>query len=114
LADLRALLKPGEPVRLWAISVDSPEQSKAFAASIAGDDRGQGALYLLSDPRHRIIDAYGLQDPRYAQLRRAGIPYPAAYVIDKQGRVAWARIDQDYTQRPPNSEIRGALDALIP
>jgi peroxiredoxin len=114
LADLRTLLKPGEPVSLWAISVDSPDRSREFAASIAGDGGGKLAFPLLADPQHRVIDAYGLQDPRYARLRRAGIPYPAVYVIDKSGRVAWARIDEDYTQRPSNREIRAALDALNP
>lgn len=70
------------------------------------------AFPLLADIRHRVIDTYGLRDPRYARLRLAGIPYPAVYVIDKSGRVAWVRIDEDYTQRPSNREIRAALDAL--
>lgn len=67
---------------------------------------------LLSDPQHRVIDAYGLQDPRYLKQKREGIPYPAVYVIDRSGRVAWARIDRDFRQRPGNAEIRAALDAL--
>jgi len=112
LADLRALLRADEPVRLWAISVDAPSVSKGFAEAIAADGRGGVAFQLLSDPQHRVIDAYGLRDPRYAGLRRAGIPYPAAYVIDRTGRITWARVDKDYTQRPPNPEIRAALDAL--
>jgi hypothetical protein len=33
-------------------------------------------------------------------------------VIDRNGRVAWMRIDRDHTVRPPNAEIRAALDAL--
>lgn len=113
MADLRALLRPDEPVRLWAVSVDSSGESKDFAQAIARDGRGGVAFQLLSDPQHRVIDAYGLADPRYAGLRRAGIPYPAAYVVDRAGRIAWARIDKDYTQRPPNREIRTALDALV-
>lgn len=108
------MLKPDERVSLWTISVDSPDQSKALAASIARDGGGKVAFHLLADIQHRVIDAYGLQDPRYAQLRLAGIPYPAVYVIDKSGRVAWARVDKDYTQRPSNREIRAALDALTP
>jgi hypothetical protein len=45
-------------------------------------------------------------------MRLAGIPYPAVYLIDRSGKVAWARIDKDYRQRPPNEEIRAAIDAL--
>ena len=114
MAGLRTLVKPDEAVSLWAISVDSPDQNKAFAASIAEDGAGKLAIPLLADSGHRVIDAYGIKDPRYARLRREGIPYPAVYVIDRSGRVAWARIEEDYTQRPSNREIRAALDALIP
>ena len=53
-----------------------------------------------------------LPDPRYLKQRREGISYPALYVIDKAGRIAWARIDKDFRHRPSNSEIRAALDAL--
>ncbi len=67
---------------------------------------------MLSDPGHRIIDLYGLQDPQYLKLKREGIPHPVVYVIDKTGRVVWTRIDRDFRQRPPVSEVRAALDAL--
>jgi len=63
LAGLRTLLKKGENVKLYAISVDPPDVSKTFAAKIASDGRGEINFPLLSDPRHRIIDAYGLHDP---------------------------------------------------
>jgi hypothetical protein len=33
-------------------------------------------------------------------------------VVDRQGRIAWMRIDRDHTKRPPHAEIRAALDAL--
>lgn len=111
MADLRTLIRPDEPALLWAISVDSAAQSKAFAAEIAADGRGRVAFGLLSDPDHRVIDAYGLQDPRYARLGREGIPYPATFIVDRDGRIAWARIDKDYTRRPPIREVRAALDA---
>jgi len=114
LADLRTLLRPGEAVRLWAISVDSPDQSRELAASIAGDGRGKIPFPLLSDPQHRVIDQYGLRDDRYTRLGHDGIPYPAVYVIDRRGRLAWARVERDYTKRPATREIRAALDALNP
>ncbi len=112
MAGLKSLIKPGEAVSLWAISPDSAERSRSFAQSIAADSRGGAALRLLSDPGHRVIDAYGLLDARYARLPYYGVPYPAAYVVDQTGRVAWARIDRDYTERPPNDAIRAAIDAL--
>ena len=67
---------------------------------------------MLSDPGHRVIDGYGLRDPAYTEQKFDGIPYPAVYLIDRAGRVAWAKIHQDYKQRPSIQEIRAALDSL--
>jgi len=86
--------------------------SKNFAEKIASDGKGAVTFPILSDPEHKIIDAYGLRDPAYEGQRVDGIPHPAVYVIDKQGKVAWAKIESDYKQRPTNEEIRTALDSL--
>jgi len=41
----------------------------------------------LSDPGHKIIDAYGLHDPAYDGKRFDGIPHPAAgSLCDRQKR----------------------------
>ena len=106
------MLKPNEQVSLWGVSLDTPKESKGFSDKIAKDGRGPLTFPLLSDPGHRIIDLYGLQDPQYLKLQLEGVPYPTVYVIDKSGRVAWARIEKDYQERPPNRAIRAALDAL--
>ena len=105
-------MKPGEPVALWGVSVDSAEDGKGFSDKIARDGKGPIPFPLLSDSRHGVIDAYGLQDPRYLKQRREGIPYPTTIVIDKNGKIAWMRIDRNTTIRPPNSETRAAIDAL--
>lgn len=97
---------------LWGISVDPAEDSKGFSEKIAADGKGPVPFPLLSDPQHQVIDTYGLQDPRYLKLKRAGIPYPTSIVVDKSGKVAWVRIDHNTTIRPPNSEIRTALDRV--
>ena len=105
-------MKKNENVKLFAISVDPPDVSKSFAEKIALDGKGAVNFPLLSDPEHKIIDAYGLRDPAYEGQKVEGIPHPAVYVIDKQGKVAWARIESDYKQRPTNEEIRAVLDRL--
>ena len=98
---------------LWAISVDSPAQSRAFAESVGLDTGDASPVRLLSDADHRVIDAYGLADPRYARLPYYGIPYPATYVVGRDGRIAWAQIDRDYRERPPAEAIRAAIDSLL-
>ncbi len=105
-------MKPEESVSLYAISVDSPDESKEFAGKIAADGQGEIKFSLLSDPQHRTIDAYGLRDPAYKGQEVEGIPHPAVYVIDKTGRVAWSKVEADYRKRPTNDEIRAALDSL--
>jgi len=112
LAGLRTLLKKDENVRLFAISVDPPDVSNEFAAKLAADGHGEISFPLLSDPDHRTIDTYGLHDPAYDGEKFAGIPHPAVYVIDKNGVVAWAKVESNYRERPTNEEIRAALDSL--
>ena len=109
---MRSLLKKEEPVRLCAISVDKPEESRDFAQKIAADGKGEITFEMLSDPGHRVIDAYGLRDPAYAGQKFEGIPRPSVYVIDKAGRVAWAKIEQDFKERPGNQEIRAGFEPL--
>ena len=97
---------------MYAISVDPPDASKSFAEKIASDGKGQVAFSLLSDPEHKIIDAYGLRDPAYEGQKVYGIPHPAVYVINKDGKVTWAKIESNYRERPSNQEIRAAIGRL--
>jgi peroxiredoxin len=112
LAGLRTLLKKDENVRLFAISVDPPNVSKKFAAKLATDGRGEINFPLLSDPDHRTIDAYGLHDPATTARSLPAYRIPAVYVIDKNGIIAWAKVESNYRERPTNEEIRTALDSL--
>lgn len=99
-------------MRIIAVSIDKPEVSKTFAEKIAADGKGAINFPILSDPQHKTIDAYGLYDPAYKDQMFDGIPHPAVYVIDRDGRVTWARVESDFRKRPANAEIRVALDAL--
>jgi len=112
LAALRTLLKKNENVKLYAISIDPPDVSKDFAKKIAADGKGEINFPILSDPAHKIIDIYGLRDPAYEGTKYFGIPHPAVFVVDKKGKVAWAKVESNYRERPATEEIRTALDAL--
>lgn len=105
-------MKKDENVKLYAISVDPPDVSRTFAEKIASDGKGKVSFPLLSDPEHKIIDAYGLRDPAYEGQKVYGIPHAAVYVIDKSGKVTWARVESDYRKRPTNQEVRAALEAV--
>lgn len=92
--------------------MDPPDVNKTFAEKIASDGKGQVNFLMLSDPQHKMIDTYGLRDPAYQGTKYYGIPHPAVYVIDKKGKVAWAKIESNYRERPANDQIRAALNAL--
>ena len=81
-------------------------------AKVAADGRGTLNFPILSDPDHKVIDAYGLHDPAYDGGKFAGIPHPAVYLIGKTGRVAWVKVEQNYRERPTNADIRAAIDAV--
>ncbi len=88
------------------------KSARRLPRKLGSDGKGAIKFQILSDPDHKVIDAYGLRDPAYEKEKVYGIPHPAVYVIDKTGKVAWTRIESDYRKRPTNSEIRVALDAL--
>ena len=104
--------KPSESLNVLAISVDSPGQSREFAEKIAADGKGKIDYRILSDPGHHVIDAYGIRDPDYNGQKFEGIARPTVYVINKEGRVTWLKVELNYKERPTNSDIRAALDAV--
>ena len=112
MAAFRTFLKKDESVKLYAISVDAPDVSQDFAKKIASDGKGEINFPILSDPGHKTIDVYGLLDPAYEGKETYGIPHPAVYVVDKNGKVSWAKIESNYRERPTNEQIRAALDAI--
>jgi peroxiredoxin len=99
-------------VRIYAISTDSQEESRKFAGTVASDHRGEVTFPLLSDALARVIDRYGLRDEAYAGQKEYGIPHPAVFVLDQQGRVRWAKIESDFRERPSNEDVAAALDAF--
>jgi alkyl hydroperoxide reductase subunit AhpC len=59
--------------------VDAPDVSKTFAEKIASDGKGAVNFPILSDPEHKIIDAYRLRDPAYEGQKIYGVPHPGLH-----------------------------------
>jgi peroxiredoxin len=112
LAGLRDLTRAYPEVRFFAISRDLAGDSRELARKIALDGRGAVTFSLLSDPKSAVIDRYGIRDPAYAKENIDGVPKPAVFVLDQRGRVRWAKIENDYRERPSNEEVAAALDAF--
>jgi len=73
---------------ILAISVDKPGDSKVMAEKLKLN------FPLLSDPDHKVIDAYDLFN---ASVK---IAKPAVFVLDKKSVVRWSFFDEDYKVRP--------------
>jgi peroxiredoxin len=112
LSELRKLVKSSEKVRLLAISVDDQEQTKQLIEKLAADGGGPVNYPMLSDPGHKTIDAYGQHDTTYLGTKFDGIPHPSVIIVDKNGKVAWIKVELDYKVRPTNADIKAALDSL--
>ncbi len=105
-------MTPKDKTPLYAISIDGADKLKVTREKIAKDGKGEINFPLLSDPGHKTIDAYGVFDPAYAGQRFEGIPHPAVYILDKNRKVIYSKVEPDYKLRPTNQDIRAELDKL--
>ena len=83
------------------ISVDSVPCKTAWAESLGGVD-----FDLLSDfhPAGEVARRYGV-------FRETGISERAIFLVDRKGRIAFARV-YDIPEQPDNAEIFRALEQL--
>lgn len=82
------------------ISVDSPFVNRRFAEECACP------FPVVSDFNREASEAYGVLYRDYHGLR--GVSKRAAFVVDREGRVAYAWVSDDASRLPPFAEIREA------
>jgi peroxiredoxin len=75
-----------------AISADTPEESQKLVAS-AGL-----AFSLLADPQGKVLDAFGLRHAG-ADISGGDIARPGVFIIDRQGRIAWRDLTDNWRVR---------------
>lgn len=85
---------------VFAISVDSVWSHKAFAEQHGLKHR------LLADMQREVCKAYGLF------MAEANIARRATVIVDKQGKVAWVKVQEDMKQARDDAEIVAALQKL--
>jgi peroxiredoxin len=74
-----------------AISVDPPERSREIA------DSYRIGFRLLSDPELRVIDQFGVRHPDGGL--DGDIARPAVFVLDREGRVVWRDVTDNWRVR---------------
>lgn len=66
---------------------------------------------LLSDPDHKVIEAYGLTN-KEAKGRIEGVPYPGTMILDKDGVIRAKLFFDGYKDRHPPTEIVKAAKGI--
>ena len=88
-----------------AISVDPVETNRRLAGSA-----GLG-FRLLSDPDLEAIDAYGVRHDA-GGMGGVTIARPAVFVLDRQGRIAWKDLTENWRVRVRPDRVLEQLAAL--
>ena len=95
-------------VQLAAISYDSVEVLEKFwqAAKIR--------YPLLSDPKSKTIEAYGIRNKEEKGSRIDGVPYPGTILIGPDGKVAAKLFFSGYKKRHQAKDIVEAAKKVKP
>ena len=93
--------------KIVAVSYDQPTVTQGFT------NRRAITFPMLSDPKSKVIDRWGLRDPQYPMGDLAyGVPRPIIFVIDRKGVIRGSLAEETYQKRPPVTEVVKVLDGI--
>ncbi|MFT5291394.1 MAG: peroxiredoxin [Planctomycetota bacterium] len=92
--------------RVLAISTDSVEANRALVGRLGLD------FPVLSDPELLAIDAYGLRHSGGDPMKGADIARPGVFAIDREGRVSWSYLTDNWRVRARPEGIVERLKAI--
>lgn len=109
LGQLKELFNKSEEsdTEILAVSIDAPEDVSKALERLSDVSPALLTFPLLYDRDHRVIDRYGLLNPQ-----GEGWPHPATYVLDRNGRVVWKHVDEDYRSRPSNALVLQQIERI--
>jgi peroxiredoxin len=87
---------------VWAISSTDPVDKLATYAQVRGF-----TFPLLADDALAVTKRYGVLN-----VAQPLVAYPATFVIDRRGVVRYARVDVDFTKRPPVTDLLAVVRGL--
>jgi len=94
---------------VWGISGDNPFAQAAWA------EKEHITMPLLADYEHEVAGAYGAAYASFLpekNLGMAGVPKRSAFVVDKQGIILYAEVNDDPGKLPNFDAIKAALATL--
>ena len=90
-----------------AIGVDPPDKSREIVEAY------DLTFPVLSDTETKAIHAYGVVHPKGDPINDMDIARPATFILDREGRVAWYHLPENWRIRPRPEELLEEL-AKIP
>lgn len=94
----------GLDAQVIGVSVDSPFVVQRFAAET------KAGFPIVSDFNREAMQAFDVMYEEYFGLR--GVAKRSAFVVDREGVIRYAWVDEDSGVLPPLDEIREALAGL--
>jgi peroxiredoxin len=71
-----------------------------------------GLIYRLSSEMQAMYESIMTKLPGYNGDQSWELPLAATYVVQKDGKISWARIDADWRKRPEPEELLEIVDSL--
>src|SRR5262249_58433151 len=94
-----------EDVRVVALSVDSPKDSKKVV------DADRLPFSILSDENFDVVRAYGLVHP-HGGPKGVDTTIPAHVLIDRDGKILWKHVAKRVLDRPDPDEVLAKVRSL--
>jgi len=94
---------------VWGISGDNPFAQAAWA------EKEKITIPLLADYEHKVTGAYGVAYASFLpekNLGMAGVPKRSAFVVDKQGIIRYAEVNDNPGQLPNFEALQAVLATL--
>lgn len=91
---------------VYGLSVDAPFANNAFA------EKNQLNFPILSDYAREAVRAYGVAHDDFAGMPGYTASKRSVFVIDKQGKIAYAWVADVPSQEPNYDEVQAAVRAL--
>lgn len=109
---------------LVAISPQTPDHTLNFVEKAKLDfevlsdvgnqvSRRFGLTYILDPELRPIYLSFGLDIPMHNGDDSWELPFPATYLIDRQGKVRFCFVESDYRKRAEPADLLHALQTLI-
>ena len=89
-----------------AISVDAPDRSREIVTAY------ELTFPVLSDIRAETIRAYGVRHELGNPIEESDIARPATFILDREGRVIWRDLTENWRVRPRPDELLAELAKL--